>query len=291
MNVSGIPSPPTDNLYKFMAISGVVLLIVAPFFWAKFYITQAERTRLAIETLGSVSAWDTLESKARIKIGAPVTDKQKKQVEKDDALQEESGRVMHEFLLYDQFTYVVTGAAIFLGLLGLVLTAFGFPLWYLRVQKPLDQILLGSLERMKQKLKIEVERIKAKLSDDADSHKARLQQVQVDEQRNHAEATVKAEYISLALDRMLTDLRETAKGISEDPHSSYRAVNAFLYQVHASGVRSIPYIAAHLTAIETECEKPGGLCDKNYCENLRGLFSKFAVATEVEILTRKGSRK
>ena len=48
---------------------------------------------------------------------------------------------MHEFLLYDQFTYVVTGAAIFLGLLGLVLTSFGFPLWYLRVQKPLDSIL------------------------------------------------------------------------------------------------------------------------------------------------------
>jgi hypothetical protein len=141
MNVPGIPSPPTDNLYKFMAISGVVLLIVAPFFWAKFYITQAERTRLAIEMLGSIPAVDTLESKARIEIGDPVTDEQKKQVEKYDALRKESGRVTHNFLLYDQFTYVVTGAAIFLGLLGLVLTSFGFPLWYLRVQKPLDSIL------------------------------------------------------------------------------------------------------------------------------------------------------
>jgi hypothetical protein len=53
MNVPALPTPPTDNLYKFMALSGVVLLIVAPIFWANYYITQAERTRLAFEALGA----------------------------------------------------------------------------------------------------------------------------------------------------------------------------------------------------------------------------------------------
>lgn len=42
MNLPGMPTPPTDSLYKFMAILGILLLIVAPVFWANFYITHAE---------------------------------------------------------------------------------------------------------------------------------------------------------------------------------------------------------------------------------------------------------
>jgi len=143
MNIPKLPLPPTDNLYKFMAISGVVLLIVAPLFWAQFYITHAERTRLALQALRidlspEHEYWN---SKARIERGESVTDEQRKLVEKYDALRKESERVGSEFLVYDRFSYVVTGAAIILGVLGLVLTCFGFPLWYRKVQKPLDRIL------------------------------------------------------------------------------------------------------------------------------------------------------
>jgi len=144
MNVSKLPLPPTDNLYKFMAISGVVLLIVAPFFWAQFHITHAERARLAFQALKidlspEHEYWN---SKARIERGESVTDEQRKLVEKYDAKRKEDDRAISEFLVYEGFSYVVTGAAIFLGVLGLVLTGLGFPLWYLRVQKPLDLILL-----------------------------------------------------------------------------------------------------------------------------------------------------
>jgi hypothetical protein len=143
MNIPKLPFPPTDNLYKFMAISGVVLLIVAPIFWAQFHITHAERTRLAFQALRIVlppedEYWN---SKARIERGEPVTEKQRKLVEKYDALRKESDRIGSEFLIYESFSNVVTVAAIFLGLLGLVLTPLGFGLWYVRVQKPLDRIL------------------------------------------------------------------------------------------------------------------------------------------------------
>jgi len=143
MTIPKLPLPPTDNLYKFMAISGVVLLIVAPIFWAQFYITHAERTRLAIRALRidlspEHEYWN---AKARIERGESVTDEQRMLVEKYDAQQEESSRLGNEFLVYDLFSYVVTGAAIFLGLLGLVLTPLGFCLWYQRLQKPLDRIL------------------------------------------------------------------------------------------------------------------------------------------------------
>lgn len=126
-----------------MAISGVVLLIVAPVFWAQFYITHAERTRLAIRALRidlspEHEYWN---AKARIERGKSVTDEQRKLVEKYDAQKEEQSRAGSEFLVYEGFSYVVTWAAIVLGLLGLVLTTFGFWLWYVRVQKPLDRIL------------------------------------------------------------------------------------------------------------------------------------------------------
>lgn len=143
MNIPGLPSPPTDNLYKFMALSGVILLLVAPIFWAKFYISHSERTRAAIESLGySLPPPEYYFFRAKVLAGESVPDEQRKLVEKFELLRRESSRLGGEYLRYDRFSYVVTSAAIFLGLLGLALTWFGFRLWYLRVQKPLDRILL-----------------------------------------------------------------------------------------------------------------------------------------------------
>ena len=62
-------------------------------------------------------------------------------------MRKEYRRVGGEFLVYDRFSRVVTGVTVFLGLLGLALTWFGFRLWYLRVQKPLDRILLKEAKR------------------------------------------------------------------------------------------------------------------------------------------------
>ncbi len=43
MSLPSLPSLPTDNLYKFMAITGVVLFVGAPVYWATFYFQLAEK--------------------------------------------------------------------------------------------------------------------------------------------------------------------------------------------------------------------------------------------------------
>ena len=135
-----------------MALSGVVLLLVAPFFWANFYISHSERTSKAIESLGySLPPPEYFFFRANIMSGEPVTDEQRKLVEKFDSLRKESSQIEREYLLYDRFSYIVTGLAIIFGLLGLSLTCFGFSLWYLRVQKPLDQILLKEVGEVDKK--------------------------------------------------------------------------------------------------------------------------------------------
>jgi hypothetical protein len=143
MSFPTLPSPPTDNLYKFMAMSGVVLLIVAPIFCAQFYVSQAERTRKAFETLGeSFAPADYEMAKVKFENDKPITDEEKNLIEKYDALKKEASSAGSEFLIYDRFSRVVTVLSILLGLLGCLLSWFGFYLWYLRVQKPLDRILL-----------------------------------------------------------------------------------------------------------------------------------------------------
>jgi len=126
-----------------MALSGVVLLIVAPVFWAQFDIGQSERLSKGWETLReSLAPAEYFMASASLRYGEPVTDEQRKLVEKYDPLIKESKRVAAEIFTYDRYSRAVTGAAVFLGLLGLALTWFGFRLWYLRVQRQLDRILL-----------------------------------------------------------------------------------------------------------------------------------------------------
>jgi hypothetical protein len=96
---------------------------------------------MAIQMLRELPPPSYYDARAAIERGLRVSEEQKKLVEKYDALRKESSRVGSEFLVYENFRYVVTGAAIFLGLLGCALTYFGFRLWYLRLQKPLDHIL------------------------------------------------------------------------------------------------------------------------------------------------------
>ncbi len=142
MNIQGLPSLPTDNLYKFMALSGVVLLLVAPIFWAKFYISHSERTHAAIASLDYLPPPEYYSFKAKLLRGESLPKEDIELIEKFDSLRNKSSQLGHDYLLYDRFTYLVTILAISLALLGISLTCFGFRLWYLRVQKPLDLLLL-----------------------------------------------------------------------------------------------------------------------------------------------------
>ena len=149
MNLPTLPSPPTDSLYKFMALSGIILLVVAPFFWAKYYISQAERTHMALKTLReSIAPYNYYIANGKLQNGEPLSDNEKKLVEKYDALKNDADQAGSEFLVYDKFSFVIAVAAISLGVLGAVLTGCGFYNWYYKVQRPLDRLLLEQSERM-----------------------------------------------------------------------------------------------------------------------------------------------
>ena len=47
MSLGLFPSPPTDNLYKFVAVAGLLLFIGAPVYWATFYLQLAEKENAA----------------------------------------------------------------------------------------------------------------------------------------------------------------------------------------------------------------------------------------------------
>ena len=55
MTFPPLPSPPTDNLYKFAALTGVILVLGAPVYWATY--TNAARQR-------EVIAWEALRDEA-----------------------------------------------------------------------------------------------------------------------------------------------------------------------------------------------------------------------------------
>lgn len=125
MNINNLP---TDNLYKFIALSGLVLI-----FYSSFYIrpliweVEIEVARLAteievIEMAEDVEAPEakklvTLEKLKNMKVKNAVT---KQKHEKYKSLHNEN-----KLLVF----------------IGLLLTCLGFYLWYYRVQRPIDQKL------------------------------------------------------------------------------------------------------------------------------------------------------
>lgn len=138
-----IPTPPTDNLYKFMALAGIVLLVAAPFYWTSYYVKQQERFHATLRSMkAAMPPSDYFYAKVQIEKGDNVSPERRQLVEHYDAAKKESDELGDEFLVTEQFQRVAAFFAIFLGGLGLVLVFLGFSLWYLRVQRPLDRVLM-----------------------------------------------------------------------------------------------------------------------------------------------------
>lgn len=145
-------NPPTDNLYKFIAISGVVILIMSvgfPFSKAtNLSIKEAEITADYIRLLE--------ESKFGDDSGTLFTGNPKKSKEHTDFLNKqtkESNRTLREieqkeriFKIFKQeirfYTWVGAVGATF----GFAVSLWGFFLWYSRVQKYEDIILKSRTE-------------------------------------------------------------------------------------------------------------------------------------------------
>ncbi len=114
-----LPSLPTDNLYKFMALSGIILII------SSFYIVwkHADRSQELLRELNAGLAVENTYSDNR---GSDLSNLKLKLEELKFILKEKPSYMT--FLLISQ-------------IIGLVLSIIGFGLWYLRVQKYQDIIL------------------------------------------------------------------------------------------------------------------------------------------------------
>ena len=111
--------PPTDNLYKFMAIIGLMLWIGGVLYpWTKAY--EVEREIIMLE--------------------AEVKYAQEHPAESNPIELEKKTKLIR--LLFKAATvYFATG--VIASLIGGFLTFYGFQLWYIRVQKPLDEQIVN----------------------------------------------------------------------------------------------------------------------------------------------------
>ena len=142
MTLPTFPVPPTDNLYKFAAISGVVLFILAPVYWAGFYVAYKHQELAAFQTLfGAVASYDFYMDNAAAEAGKPITPEQKSRIEHQRAARQQANSTGLDYNLMAKFYGVVNGSALVFELAGLMLMYWGFNRWYYRVQEPLDKIL------------------------------------------------------------------------------------------------------------------------------------------------------
>lgn len=135
-----IPNLPTDNLYKFMALTGLLLMIGS--FLIVFF--QAEKSRelsrefdqsvaIAKAHLETAKAAPTKMGESP-EVAAETLEKAKIQMAKSEAIQNEL-----KLILDDKPTFL--GFYLVGEVIGLILSISGFGLWYTRVQKYQDMLL------------------------------------------------------------------------------------------------------------------------------------------------------
>lgn len=124
----GMKELPTDNLYKFIAISGIIL-IVAVFFFGYQKIMLLNEYVSKIEVY--MSTFEVLErtksSEIEMQTFLPVFQDYKR----------DSSRLHYELSFVENYSKVLIG----LLFLGFILQALGFCLWFVKVQRYEDIIL------------------------------------------------------------------------------------------------------------------------------------------------------
>ena len=145
-NIPGLPTIPTDNLYKFMALAGIVMLIVAPIFYAKYYISHYN---IELEAIESLKIYKPAE--LYFKNTKELTKEEKIFLDKIESKEKENKQIQKGYELYSRFSNVILLLSIIMAAVGLALSIVGFWLWYNRVQKPLDKILLNETKMVSKK--------------------------------------------------------------------------------------------------------------------------------------------
>jgi hypothetical protein len=146
------PLPPTDNLYKFIAITGLTIVGFSVFYWAKTYHdwTQISAKAMAAgegllsqsETLRQSEIWllTNDDPEAKHLLGTILTNHLAlgfEMVKFGGALKQ--ARTESDFMLRELVVVTIITAVGFFG--GIWIAIIGFRHWYYRVQVHLDKIL------------------------------------------------------------------------------------------------------------------------------------------------------
>ncbi len=152
-----LPSLPTDNLYKFIGLSGLVLFVTAIIVPLRIQdkidrdfarLEAILRTKVDLAVLGWHQAItpDTLKTEEAIENWRKV--QKEKQTELEDRFQklEVSGAEDEEFCMAIQIKKRWVRISCVIGIVGFALMGFGFTMWYLKLQRYQDKIILNQAQ-------------------------------------------------------------------------------------------------------------------------------------------------
>lgn len=142
------PSFPTDNLYKFMALADLFLLVFGTVYPSQ-QVSELEQKRVATQTDRAVLLVQLDALKEDVAIAKKSSQATEAQLERLSELVTElaikqaqiAGKEAQEKVLTDDLLFAWRTLKVGLAL-GLLLTLIGFVCWYFRVQKLQDQLLL-----------------------------------------------------------------------------------------------------------------------------------------------------
>lgn len=171
MNIPGLPQIPTDNLYKFASVSGLLFTMVAlgAAFWLAGDVQQemhgedarmsalskaADQQHQAVLHYDSVASDSKQEQDAHRRFDSARKASTHAVVELDRFIEEERPIRWRRFL--DSFLCLL------IALLGATFTVYSFLQWYLRHQVFQDRLLIAEVERAE----LEVQRLKREVVPD-----------------------------------------------------------------------------------------------------------------------------
>ena len=155
MSFPSLPTPPTDNLYKFMAISGLVAAILAIVFYHGFVMNTGLKVQEASAEISIVSAViDNLKRQSalfrkrmELSNGENLAELLQEATLLEDELLElqiqhhRSIQKHEESKLFANLFYPLMIAVLVISVGGISVSISGFQLWYSRLQRYQDGIL------------------------------------------------------------------------------------------------------------------------------------------------------
>ncbi|MBU6405419.1 MAG: hypothetical protein KGL63_03055 [Betaproteobacteria bacterium] len=141
-----IPAVPTDSLYKFMALSGVLLVIVGVFYPA--YLLQQLQPRV-IDAQTTVAILKLQSDQLKFDVGllkaskSPTLEQLAKIEKQNTEMRVKLARAEGEdakVAFFSSQVKIIINLEYVVSMFGLFLALSGFSLWYNRVQKPADRL-------------------------------------------------------------------------------------------------------------------------------------------------------